>query len=207
MTGDPGVSKGQDLSEGALCVAGWDGKGHCWVVDFEAGHWNAKEFVEHAATMYQRWRGKIDAFGMEKVSFQAYAHAFIEHLANTAGMDLEIDELHGAHLGIGGRIMRMEPAAAQLQVHCATHLIAMLMPQWRKYPDPSGKKMDRLDALSYQYALDKQKKTWVQLPVTVSEKTEGPCVRPFDPNDPTTWSASQRPSSVQGNTTWDYRRR
>ncbi len=169
MTGDPGTSKDPKNSEGALCVCGWDAEGCCWIVDLEAGHWNAEEFCERAATMYQRWGNKLEAFGMEKIGFQAAAHALTEYIVRRGGQDIEINDLYGAWLGIRGRVSRIEAPAAMRKIYCQREFLAELLPQWKRYPDPSGKKMDRLDALAYQFALDKKGTPWVRLPMRVRE--------------------------------------
>ncbi len=166
MTGDPGVSTKAGSSEGALVVCAWTHDGHCYIVDLEAGRWNTREFAQRAVTMYKRWAGPdFMEFGMERVSFQAALHEVIRLVAQEEGIgDLPLVELPGAYLGVGRRVDRISGPASMGMIHCADHLIPLLMPQWERFPDPSGRNMDRLDAVSYQFTVDKNGERWVVLP-------------------------------------------
>ena len=169
MTGDPSVSKSKGSSEGALVMCAHDYEGHCWIVDFEAGKWNSKEYAERSVTMWSRWKEKEPvAFGLEKIAFQAALHALIDETAEREGLEMRLRDIPGHHTGIYGRVDVLSPYAASGKVHCARHLITEILPQWRRYPDPTGRGMDRLDAIAYQYSTyTKGRMTgrrWVVLP-------------------------------------------
>jgi hypothetical protein len=169
MTADPGTSTHEGASESALCCAGFDWKGQCWIVDLDKGLWSPRQFADHAVSMYKRWmhRGFLH-FGMEKISFQAYAHELIRQVAQEDGVEIRVEDLPGHNLGIFGRVQQLVVAANANWVHCRRELIPIILPQWKSYPDPTGRRMDMLDAVAYLFATwttgKKKGKKWVVLP-------------------------------------------
>ena len=169
MTADPSASEKEGSSEGAICLSGWDYIGQMWIVDFEAGLWSPDEFTDRFCAMYARWQHKgIKGAGMENISFQRYAHRMIPKVAKDHGVTIRMDTIPGHHLGIYGRIDNLVTAASAHWVHVAAHLIPLIATQWKAFPDPTGKRMDRLDAIAAQYARytkgPLKNKTWVRLP-------------------------------------------
>jgi len=175
MTGDPGASKTEGSSETALCMCAWDWDEHTWIVDFDAGLWNPKEVAQRAVTMWERWKHeKRRGFGMEKVGFQSGIHSLIKDEAHDKGFNIPLEPLEGHWRGIKGRVSKLFAPASAGKLHCERDLLKMLMDQWERYPDPTGRRMDRLDALSYQftrYTRNNKKlgqvknQLWVKLPL------------------------------------------
>ncbi len=169
MTADPSASEKEGSSKGAICLAGWDWKGQMWIVDFECDLWSPDEFVARFCAMYARWQHKdIKAAGMENVSFQRYAHRAIPKEAKEHGVTIRMDTIPGHYLGIYRRVDILVTLAASHFVHMAAHLIPLIATEWKEYPDPTGKRMDGLDAIAYQCQRFTKgpfkNKTWVRLP-------------------------------------------